>query len=350
MSAWSPPVSPDHWLGWDLGGAHLKAVRLDGSGRVGAVAQVPCPLWQGLQRLEEALDRVLEEMGSGYRCHALTMTGELVDLFDDRAQGVTSLVGAMEHRFPGQMLRIYAGGNAFVGPDESRAAVDRIASANWSASASLAARHLPEGLLVDVGSTTTDLVPFGGGKVLALGQTDHERLLGEELVYTGITRTPVMAVARKAPIDGHNIPLMAEHFSTMADVYRLTGDLPDHADLLPAADNREKAPEASARRLARMVGLDLDSRERTEWRRLARYLAERQLRSIEDACDRVLSRGLLGEGAPFVGAGVGRFLAAGMARRYGRPYLGYDAFFDHAPARVADCAPAAAVASLAAAL
>ena len=41
-------------VGWDIGGAHVKASLLRG-GEVVDAAQWPCPLWQGLQHLHHAL-------------------------------------------------------------------------------------------------------------------------------------------------------------------------------------------------------------------------------------------------------------------------------------------------------
>ena len=87
-----------------------------------------------------------------------------------------------------------------------------------------------------------------------------------------------------------------------------------------------------------------------QWRELARQFAERQLRTLADACDRVFSRGGLGEDAPLVGAGVGRFLVERLAGRLQRPYVGFGELFEvrgEVRADVADCAPAAAVAWLA---
>lgn len=341
----------DTWLGWDLGGANLKVVQLDASGRPRTLVQEPCPLWQGLDRLQAALDRALERLGRRGTWHAVTMTGELADLFEDRAEGVRALTATLCAHFPGERVLLYAGAAGFLPPESAANAVDRIASANWLASASLAARRLPSGLLVDIGSTTSDLVPFADGRVLARGATDHARLIQGELVYSGVTRTPVMALTRAVPCGGKWVTLMAEHFATTADIHRLTGELPAHADLLPSADGREKTAQASARRLARMVGLDLAAADAADWVRLAHYLAEVQLRHLLDACACLLSRGELPADAPLVGAGVGRFLTQRLAERLDRPYHGFASLFGAdltAVPDLADCAPAAAVACLAA--
>jgi probable H4MPT-linked C1 transfer pathway protein len=226
----------------------------------------------------------------------------------------------------------------------------QVASANWLASASWAASSLPEGLLVDVGSTTTDLIPFADKRVLACDHNDHQRLVSQVLIYTGVVRTPLMAVTDKVPFGGEWVHLMAEYFATTADVYRLNGDLPDGADLLPSADNGEKSLNGSVRRLARMLGLDAHASDLDGWRRVSRYFAEQQLRQLADASERILSRPGLSASAPLVGAGVGRFLVERICRRLERPYVGFETLFACAQgkaSKVAECAPAVAVARLA---
>lgn len=342
---------PDRLVaGWDLGGAHLKLAVASTGDRLMDVVQIPCPLWHGLDRLEQAVEEARSRLPVQVSRHGVTMTGELVDLFDSRRDGIGQLVEAMTRSFPDTDLGIYAGHAGFLPPAEALGKIDEVASANWLASAGLVAARLDEALFIDLGSTTADVLPVSRGRVQARGMTDSERLVSEELVYTGLTRTPVMAVADTVPFGGERQGLMAEQFATMADVHRLTGRLPEEADQHPAADGGDKSEAASARRLARMLGRDLESAPMADWRRLAAYLAERQLRSLQDAAARVLSRGELSETAPVLGAGVGRFLVADLAARLGRPYTDFAALVEGTETvRVwaACCAPAAAVALLA---
>ena len=209
---------------------------------------------------------------------------------------------------------------------------------------------MPRGLLIDIGSTTTDLIAFAEGAVITKGHTDMERLRHQELVYTGIVRTPVMSLAKQVPVDGEWIGLMAEHFATCADVYRIVGKLPENADQYPAADGGDKTLAASERRLARMLGMDAEAGDTALWHDVARYLQECQLRMLMDACAQQLSRHEFDHDTPLVGAGTGRFLASILAQRSGRDYLDINQFFaihhaeqHHVPA---DCAPAVAVAVL----
>ena len=341
-------MSVDPIIGWDIGGAHLKAARLGGTGVIEDVIQLPCPLWQGMDHLDRALREAESRLGRAPR-HAVTMTGEMVDLFPTRAAGVARLAEAMERRLSGAEVRFFAGEDGFVDATAAAASPMRVASANWLASAALVAARTDAALLADIGSTTVDLVVVRDGRVGAEGRDDAERLVSGELVYTGVVRTPVMALAERVPFDGQWVPLMAEYFATAADVYRLTEELPECADQHPAADGGEKTVEASARRLARMIGRDAGSAPPSAWRELALWLGEAQLRRVGDACDRLFSLGVLPDRAPVVGAGVGRFLAAKIAATRGRPFVPFASLVEAPPGlvdAVSNCAPAVAVAWL----
>lgn len=336
-------------IGWDLGGAHLKAVRLDEAGRVINAVQLPCPLWQGLTYLEQAIDTAVASLGD-CRLHAVTMTGELADIFPDRRTGVMQLVEVMRRKLPAAELKLFAGKADFVAPEQVAQHADDIASANWLASARYAAQRCREGIFIDIGSTTTDLVLLHDGRALPRGFSDAERLAAEELVYTGVVRTPVMAVARRVPFAGQWQRMAAEHFATMADVHRLTGNLDMAHDMAATADSAGKSPEEGARRLARMVGRDIDDAPMAQWLGLAHFLADAQLQDIGAAVERSLSRGLIGEHAPFIGAGAGCFMACGLARQMRREYIDFSDLVegsDEARKWAAVCAPAFAVAWLA---
>ena len=342
-------MAPSTCIGWDIGGAHLKAARINAAGVADQALQLPCPLWQGLPHLERALEQALAQVGDDRAVHAVTMTGELVDLFPNRAEGVRQLLAALATQIPAARTRVYAGATGFVTVNAAAGLVDQIASANWMATASLVAARVPQALFVDIGSTTTDIVPCRGS-VHAQGYTDGERLACEELVYTGVVRTPVMAVADRLPFAGQWVRPMAEHFATMADVHRLGGSLPLGADQMPSADNAGKTIGESARRFARLLGRDVDSAPPEAWRRCAGYAAELQLRRIADACARSLARGILDDDAPLVGAGVGRFLVEQLAGRLQRRYLDFATLVGGTPAAtawLASCPPAVAVALLA---
>lgn len=330
-------------IGWDMGGAHLKAARVK-KGHVEAVVQAATPLWLGLGSLEAAFDALRTELGRA-DCHVITMTGELCDAFPSRREGVVGLAQIAAKHLAPAVPSLYAGRAGFVEPSEAAPHADDIASANWRASAEVVALKLRDALFVDIGSTTTDIVPIIAGKVAAAGYSDAERLASGELVYTGMTRSFVMSLAVRAPFRGAWTPLMNEYFASSADVHRILGDLPDGADKMATADGREKTVEASRARLARMIGREADEGADSEWAQLAAWFAEAQTRQIADAALLRLSRNDVADAAPVVAAGVGASLAAEAARRLGRPCLGFSSLIA-APVDASHCAPAVAVALL----
>jgi (4-(4-[2-(gamma-L-glutamylamino)ethyl]phenoxymethyl)furan-2-yl)methanamine synthase len=333
-------------LGWDIGGAHVKAARVE-DGVVVAAAQIPCAPHQGLAELEAALRSMRERMGPAER-HAVTTTAELSDAFADRARGVVSIAAIFSHEVSQHAL-FYAGAEGFVEKRDVAEAAAGIASANWRAPAELLAHSGETALLVDMGSTTTDLTLIRDGLVLAQGEDDASRLALGELVYTGLLRGDPAAGFNLAPVEGRWSALMGERFATMADVRRLTDDLPPEADALPTADGRSKSLEDTRARLARLVGRDAETGTPQQWDALARFFARAQMRRIEDAVSLLASREPAALLAPIVGAGIGRGVIAAFARREGRDYRDFCEFLSVAPAAAstaADCAPACAVALL----
>ena len=165
-----------------------------------------------------------------------------------------------------------------------------VASANWHATAALVARLVGDALFVDMGSTTTDLIPVKAGAIANEGYTDAERLLTGELVYTGFTRTFLFGVASSAPVRGRLTPLMNEYFASIADAHRIIGVLDESDDKHPAADGKEKTVDGSIARLARMVGRDAADLTPPEWRDVACWFSEQQLRKVHDAAFRVAGK------------------------------------------------------------
>jgi (4-(4-[2-(gamma-L-glutamylamino)ethyl]phenoxymethyl)furan-2-yl)methanamine synthase len=334
--------------GWDIGGVHIKCARYENE-RLTAARQVPCQLWLGLEHLTAAVAE-LRPMLDGAGRHAVTMTGELAEVFASRAEGVRTIVDMIAAALAPAPLVIYGGRAGFLTPDEARAQPDAVASANWHATAAFIAARLGKALLIDIGSTTCDIIPVVDG-IAARGYSDGERLTTGELVYTGAIRTSVMAIAAQAPFGGLMHRVTAENFSTMADVYRLTGELRPDEDQYPASDGRGKTHAECRARLARMLGRDAGEASDAAWDALARFLRERQLALVYEAAAQVLSGTPLPPDAPVAGAGAGDFISAEIAARLRRPYVSVGDLFEAASGDIRRhavlCGPAAALAWLA---
>ena len=354
-----------HVIGWDIGGAHVKACLLR-DGRVVDVAQWACPLWQGFEHLERVLHLAIArwpQVASFEQvAHAVTMTGEMTDLFEHREDGVqriaAALAGTLAPTRP-EALHFFAGEARWCSSAEVGAHWAQIASANWLATASHAAQCMAEGVLIDIGSTTTDLIAFRAGRVLGSARSDAQRLASGELVYHGVVRTPLCALGPRIGWQGRELNVMNEFFATTADVYRLTGELDPSHDLHPSADNAPKDLPGTRRRLARMIGLDARDAAPDDWLAFAHTWRAKQVDELAGQLRRVIDAHGLDDGAVALGAGCGDFLVSDVLaraeapqsrQRYGRDVarIAADALPGaEAASRWAQvCAPAVAVAAL----
>ena len=343
----------DAILGWDVGGANIKMARIDAESRRVTVVERAFPLWRECDRLPS----VLVSLEGGARhvpgtCQArawhrpvmaVTMTAELADCFATKREGVAFVVGAFEAAFPASTLWIYGVDGRFRSAEEARQQPIDVAAANWMATATLVARATSDALLIDVGSTTTDIIPIVRGRVAAEGRTDPARLRSGELVYTGCLRTPICAIVRSAPLGGVWCRVAAEHFAVAADVYRWLGPIGEDDYTCDTPDGRGRSRSDAGARLARMVCADRETLGDADVTAIADHVALAQTRQIAHGIRQVMRR--LGAACPRLAivAGSGVFLAraaaesAGLTTRDLSAELGVDA---------ARAAPAAAVALL----
>lgn len=326
-------------VGLDVGGAHLKVARFEGQELI-AVRQFASPLWKGFERLGQALSSAMPLL-SGAESVAITMTGELSDLFENRNRGVYVLTDSLERGF-GSKARFFLGERGFGSAAEAKENPRDVSSMNYLATAQAIGLLRQDALLIDFGSTTVDIISVCGGET-APPRCDLERQASGALVYTGLTRTAVASVTQTAPFKGKWVGLSREFLATMADVRRVLGyDLED-LDVHATADGRGKSVEESMARLARMFGSDLEDGSEHDWALSAAFIRETQLRSVSDGAYVVLSETPLPDDAPIIGAGIGATEVEEIARRLLRPFKTFgqllslegpigDAATHHAPA------------------
>ncbi len=339
-------------IGWDIGGAHVKASLLRG-GEVIDAAQWPCPLWQGLDHLHHALSEAQQRWPALHQAeHAVTMSGEMVDLFADREEGVQRIAAVIAQTFAARTLHFFAGDAGWCTPGEVTGQWRHVASANWLATALHCAMQVAEGdaLLVDIGSTTTDVIALRRGRVLTAARTDADRLASGELLYHGVVRTPLCALAQRIAWRGREHNVMNEFFASTADVYRATGELDAAHDQAASADNAAKAWPCTQQRLARMIGLDARDGTADDWLAFAREWKRHQVCALRGQLARVKQlHGLHGD-TPLISAGCGDFLARELGanvQHYASDVARVSAqAMPHAARWVQVCAPSVAVAAL----
>lgn len=292
-----------NWLGLDVGGANLKLAGSDGS----LARSVGFPLWQRRAELEEALRRLLADAPQAPL--AVTMTGELADCYATKAEGVAHILEAVTAAAGARSLRAYAVDGELIPFEQATRCPLLVAAANWHALAAWAARFAAgPTLLIDIGSTTTDLIPLVEGRPAARGRNDPERLVASELVYTGVCRSPVCALVRSLPWRGASCPTAQELFATTRDAYLTSGDLPEDGEDCSTADGRPATRETARDRLARQICADRTMFDEADAQAAAQEIQEAQLARLGIAARNVLSR-LPSPVATVILSGQGEFLA-----------------------------------------
>ena len=305
-----------NWLALDIGGANIKIS--DGKGYA---QSLPFPLWQKPDQLSLALKELIAQAPPTDRL-AVTMTGELADCFVTKAVGVTAILDAVEQAANGKAISVYLCDGRLVKPSIARGEALLAAASNWHVLADFATRFCQagQGLLIDIGSTTSDIIPLsllspqGPMGPATIGITDPERLAAGELVYTGVQRSPVCAIVSRLPWRGAPCPVAQELFATTLDAYLLLGEIAADPENLDTADGRPATKPYAHARLARAICADTTMFSPDDAERAAKDVFQAQIELLADAGQQVLQR-MPTQPATLVLSGQGEFLARRLVER-----------------------------------
>lgn len=299
------------WLALDIGGANLKMA----NGR-GFASNYAFALWKDADQLARELRTLLAEAPPSSHL-AVTMTGELADCFESKEDGVRFIIEAIESAADNRHTRIFLRDGKLVSPQVARNRPLDAAAANWRALGEFAARYVPTGcgLLLDIGSTTTDILPIQAGRLTNAASDDTARLMASELVYTGVERTPLCAVIDEAPYRGGQCPVAAELFATTLDAYLLVKDLEENTTKTHTADGRSATKANARRRIGRMIGAPADFNHRDAVA-VAQHAVDAQVEQVAAAVKLVSSR-LPEPLSRIVVSGHGNFLALRVIKSLG---------------------------------
>ncbi len=317
-------------LGLDIGGANLKAATADRR-----AVSVPFPLWKQPDKLGDSLAALIAQFPKTMTL-AVTMTGELCDCFPTLREGVLAILDEVERAAGKCKVRIWTTDGQFVKVAKARKDTAKVAAANWHALATYAVRFCPnaDAALIDIGSTTTDLIAIRNGKPDTVGHTDTQRLDAGELLYLGTSRTPVFAFG---------LPhVAAEFFATMRDVYTILGEISEDDTDTDTADNRPATIAFSLARLARARCADRETMSDEAIRQFALSLRDEQIHRVREA----FQKAILSRFVPkrLILSGSGEFLLRSAFASVRYPL---DSLSDKLGKSVSGCAPAYAVAVLA---
>ncbi|HMF32514.1 MAG TPA: hydantoinase/oxoprolinase family protein, partial [Candidatus Lokiarchaeia archaeon] len=248
-------------LGFDIGGANTKVVlaRVTGSSiELRAHALRYYPIWQkSKNELPVMLSEIAQDVGyadGDSVCAAIT--AELSDAYETKREGILHVLSSLQQVFPTATIQIFTTPGFFQPPEAILLDPLPAAAANWVATARWVSSTCPDCILIDIGSTTVDIIPIVNGQVAAQGRTDLTRLLHGELVYTGVLRATIPSVACQVPFRGQQCPISFEKFATIADVHLILGTITENQYTTETADGRPPTLEYAYARLARIVCAD----------------------------------------------------------------------------------------------
>ena len=310
-------------LGLDVGGANIKAAGL----RLGKNREIKTsieyfPVWKtGKENLSLAIQRTVKKLGwTNFDWVGLTMTAELSDVYFNKVEGVNHVLDCVCKIFPVEQIFVLDVDGNLLTVNKARKKPYKVASANWMATGWLVSRHLKNCLVIDVGSTTTSIIPILNGKVAVTGKTDLEKLLNGELVYTGVLRTNVATIVDKVPVKNGYAKVSSEVFALTGDVHLILGNIKGKDYTTETADGRGKTRLEAMARIARIVCADLNMLTQKEIRKICEYIYNKQLEQIIQGIKKVLSRVEVKKrrNLPVVVTGLGgKFLAGKAVKKVG---------------------------------
>lgn len=329
------------WLGIDIGGANLKAA--DGLGYADSRSFA---LWKEPLRLTQELRTLIAESPPCDHL-AVTMTGELADCFQSRTQGVHFILQAVEQAAGGRHTRVYLHNGTLVTPTVAHRRPLEAAAANWHALARYAGRFAGDepALLIDIGSTTCDIVPLVRGEPATPHRSDTDRLLHGELVYAGVERTPVCALVSEVPYRERSCPVAREVFATTRDACILLDLLREDPTDLNTADGGPATKAAARTRMSRMICAEAEQFHHRDAVIMAREVLDALIARVADGLRQVL---VVSTAPPHHGilSGHGEFVARAALESL-RLSWKLTSLTDQLGRQVARCAAAHAIAVLA---
>ena len=269
----------------DIGGANLKVAVADDRG-VKEFSHY-FPFWKKRDSFENFLG---EKIGGFLPADKVrvTMTAELADCYRTRDEGVKHILGCVRNVVPN--FEVLSVDGKLLSIEEASSNPYKVASANWVATSLWIAKRFGTGILVDVGSTTTDVIPIKDGKIVAKGKSDLERLQNSELLYYGILRTNVATITDEIPVNGIPTPVSSERFAVTADVYRILGDIPEEGYACETPDGKGRGIEDCMSRIARVVCSDTNELDGKQIKGVAEFIKRKQIEKISDSISNISKR------------------------------------------------------------
>jgi probable H4MPT-linked C1 transfer pathway protein len=339
-------------LGLDIGGANTKCAYVQtqrGIIRDVKVVVKYFPVWKNPQNLVQVLQELREAVGGRFDVVGVTMTAELSDVYRTKREGVEHILGCVRKVFSNVPIYVLNTNVCLVTLEESLMEPLGVAAANWGATGWLVAQYFENCIIVDVGSTSTSIIPVINGKIAAQGRSDLDKLICGELVYTGSLRTNLATIAQTIPVKNTVATVSSELFALSGDIHLILGNIKSEQYISETADGKGTTHKEALTRLARLICADTEMLTEKELTQIAQHLYEKQIQQITNGLNQVYkhAKKTASTKVPILIAGLGKdFLARSAAEQ-----IGADIIMDLGellPSEVSLSVPAVGVALMAA--
>ena len=278
--------------GFDIGGANtdLAVVDFDDQGNITEIKAdfEYFPMWLKNEELGDALLRLLGDDLKDIDAVGICMTAELVDAYKTKREGVIDIAKKSKESFSVPVG--FIGINGVLSFEELVERPDEVAAANWIATSKIAAEIEENCIMIDTGSTTTDIIPIKNGSECAKGRSDLERLKTGELIYSATLRTNLAAIVDKVPLGDETMRVSSELFAATADIHTVLGNITEEDYSCSTSDGAGKSKEDCMRRISRVICGDMDMLSESDIEKIAAYIYKRQAEKVAEALLEVSER------------------------------------------------------------
>src|SRR3972149_2454452 len=268
-------------VGWDIGGANTKAAFI--STKSGFIRELKTaveyfPVWKDPEKLSTVLSALKERVSGSVKldCVGVTMTAELSDAYRTKREGVNHILSRVAQVFPVTPIFVLDVEATLRSIEEAKSEPLKVAAANWAATGWMVSQLVKDCIIIDVGSTSTSIIPVIDGRISAVGKTDLEKLMNGELVYTGSLRTNIAAIVNSIPVRGGVARVSSELFAQSGDVHLVLGNITGKEYTVETADGRGKTRTEAMARLAPGVSAALRILTEQEIIKIAKHVYNKQ--------------------------------------------------------------------------
>ncbi len=304
------------YIGWDIGGAHLKSCVINNQKTVCSVDL--CELWK-TKEVGYMINQIIKQYShKGIVNNVITMSGEMCDVFENRDQGVKKILNYFK-----KFVNTYVyTRNCGIVSVKHNTKPKNIASANWHVIAKFMCKKLTNAIIIDLGSTTTDFILIKNSKIINKRLDDFSGLRSQELSYIGCLRTPPYIFERSLKINNKDIHIIPENFSSLADVYRIIKKLPKSFYYSSTCDSKDKDIKACMVRFARNFGLDYKEKHRNFLISAAQKISDLHSTILNKVINYHIEKNFLSDkNVKIIGLGIGEEIIKDLCVKNRREYL-----------------------------